>query len=165
MSKSTAFTPQAGPSREQVREQIRQTIVEQRKAIEQATQDAQRQIEGKTEVIQLPAPPLPPEPPTFPGTAVPQFDPNQIPPQVESISIAFFAMVAVIIIGLPIMRAIARRIDRGTPPPQNVPAELREEIHQMSQSIDAIAVEVERISENQRFTTRLLTEKAKVSGQ
>lgn len=32
-------------------------------------------------------------------------------------------------------------------------------LERMEQAIDAIAVEVERIAENQRFTTRLLTER------
>ncbi len=32
-------------------------------------------------------------------------------------------------------------------------------IERMEQAIDAIAIEIERISENQRFTTRLLSER------
>jgi hypothetical protein len=34
-------------------------------------------------------------------------------------------------------------------------------LERMEQAIDAIAVEVERISEGQRFTTRLLSERLK----
>jgi hypothetical protein len=38
-----------------------------------------------------------------------------------------------------------------------------EAIARLQASIDAISIEVERISEGQRFTTKLLTEKAKES--
>lgn len=44
------------------------------------------------------------------------------------------------------------------------PAELSEErLARIEQSIDAIAVEVERISEGQRFTTKLLSERSRSS--
>jgi len=157
MSEFTLQTPQTEASRDQLREQIRQTVTEARKAVEDAARDAQAE-RGVT--MRPPQPPGPPLPPGIPGVSVQPFDPNLIPPQVESISIAFFIMVAAIIIGLPLMRAFARRIDRGAPPPQVVPAELRDQMEQISQSLDAIAVEVERISENQRFTTKLLSERS-----
>jgi hypothetical protein len=38
-------------------------------------------------------------------------------------------------------------------------------LERMEQAIDAMAVEIERISEAQRFTTRLLTEGAEPSGR
>jgi hypothetical protein len=38
--------------------------------------------------------------------------------------------------------------------------ELREQITEIQTSVDAIAVEVERISEGQRFATRLMAERA-----
>jgi hypothetical protein len=80
-----------------------------------------------------------------------------IPPQAVDISIAFFLMVAAIIIGLPIARAFARRMDRkgGT---AQVPTEVSAQLAHLNQAVDAIALEVERISEGQRFTTRLLSE-------
>ena len=39
-----------------------------------------------------------------------------------------------------------------------VPAIAGERIDRMEQAIDSIAVEIERVSENQRFMTRLMTE-------
>jgi len=73
------------------------------------------------------------------------------------ISIAFFIMCAVIAIGLPIARAIARRSDR-----RNVnsggDADTRARLERIEQAVDAIAVEVERISEGQRFTTKIMAE-------
>ena len=91
------------------------------------------------------------------GSQIP-WDPNAgIPPQAVDMAIAFFLTVAVIIIGLPISRAFARRMDRKATPSQISP-EVSSQLQQLTQSVDAIALEVERISEGQRFTTRLLTE-------
>lgn len=80
-----------------------------------------------------------------------------IPPQAVDISIAFFLTIAVIIIGLPIARAFSRRMDRRAAPAQ-ISNELSSQLTQLTQAVDAIALEVERISEGQRFTTRLLSE-------
>jgi hypothetical protein len=80
-----------------------------------------------------------------------------IPPQVVDISIAFFVTMALIIIGLPIARAFARRMDRRAVSTQ-IPNEVSAQLTQLNQAVDAIALEVERISEGQRFTTRLLSE-------
>ncbi|HET7551020.1 MAG TPA: hypothetical protein VFK04_07005 [Gemmatimonadaceae bacterium] len=38
--------------------------------------------------------------------------------------------------------------------------ELRQRLEQLQQSMDSVAVEVERISEGQRFTTKLLAERS-----
>ncbi len=143
-------------SREQLREQIRQTVKDAQTAAEQAAQDAGK---ARAEQIKVFGVPNVPGLPGVPGVGI-QIGNDTIPPQVESISIAFFIMVAAIIIGLPLMRAIARRIERGTPMAAPIPAEVRNQLQQISQSVDAIAIEVERISEGQRFTTKMLAERA-----
>ena len=76
----------------------------------------------------------------------------------ELIPIVLFIMMGVTAIGWPIARAIARKMDREALPP-NVPLELRGRLERMEQAIDSIAVEVERISEGQRFTTKLLSDR------
>jgi hypothetical protein len=93
---------------------------------------------------------------TIVGIPPTPFD-NGIPPQAVDISIAFFLTVAAIVIGLPLARAFARRMDRrgGTAPMTN---EIASQLNHLNQAVDAIALEVERISEGQRFTTRLLSE-------
>jgi hypothetical protein len=53
---------------------------------------------------------------------------------------------------------IARRIDAKTRP--GLTADTDQRIARIEQAVDSIAVEVERISEGQRFTTRLLSERA-----
>ena len=86
-----------------------------------------------------------------------------IPPQVEDISIAFFFTVAAIIIFLPLARAFARRMDRRSGVTQ-VPPEVSAQLEHLNRAVDAIALEVERISEGQRFTTRLLTDQRDAQG-
>jgi hypothetical protein len=81
-----------------------------------------------------------------------------IPQQAVDISIAFFLTMALIIIGLPLARAFGRRMDRKSGGTAQIPSEVTAQRGHLSQAVDAIAVEVERISEGQRFTTRLLSE-------
>ena len=155
MSKSTLLQPDAA-ARDQLREQIRQTVRDAQIAAEQAAKDAASE---RGVIVQVPG--VPGVPPIVAGTEVRTFPRETRPPEVESISIAFFAMIAVIIIGLPLMRAIARRIERGTPVAAPIPVEVRNHLQQISQSVDAIAIEVERISEGQRFTTKMLADRVK----
>lgn len=137
----------------ELREQIQQTIRDATDAARQAAADARAQ-NGPRRTIVLPAPPLPPG---ITSTAQP-YTPT-IPPQVETISLAFFTMIAFVVVGLPLARAFARRMDRSTPVATSIPKEVRDSLQQLSQSVDAIAIEVERISEGQRFTTKLLADK------
>lgn len=79
------------------------------------------------------------------------------------VPVAMFAMVAVIVVGLPIAKAMARRMDHHSIAP-TVPNEVAQRLERMEQAIDAIAVEVERISEGQRFTTNLLADRTGAAG-
>ena len=82
----------------------------------------------------------------------------------ELIPIVLFIMVGVTIIGAPIARAIARRIERGSGGGDTVlPNDTAARLERMEHAIDAIAVEVERIAEGQRFTSKLLAGRADVA--
>jgi hypothetical protein len=86
------------------------------------------------------------------------WNPNDdIPPRAMGLGIAFFVCVAAVLILMPFTRAISRAIDRSKPR-ASIPAEITSQLAQLTQAVDAIAVEVERISEGQRFTTRLLSD-------
>jgi len=76
------------------------------------------------------------------------------------VPIVLFICVAASAIGIPIARAYARRIERGPVEPM-MPPEMKTRLERMEQALDSIAIEVERISEAQRFTTKLLAEKPK----
>jgi hypothetical protein len=141
-------------SSQQLKEQIKQQVLQATRDARLAARDAQ-QAANQAGIPAQPGAPV--------GT--PMIDVRtmpwemDIPPRVKDVSIAFFVTLAFIIIGLPLMRAIGRRIERGTPPPAAIPAEMQAQMQHLMQSVDAIAIEVERISEGQRFATKLLTEK------
>jgi hypothetical protein len=141
----------------------------QRAAQEIRTQ-VQRELQAQARRNNEEHPPTPPVPPVPPGvivdgqrhvfvegTGVPFNTGNEIPPQAVDMAMGFFFTVVAIIIGLPIARAFARRMDRKAVVPQ-VPAEVTQQLNHLAQAVDAIALEVERISEGQRFTTRILSE-------
>lgn len=75
-----------------------------------------------------------------------------------------FAQVAVIVVLLVgTLSAITVGLVRGLSPkrkPLNITDSQNLQLEQLQQSVDAIAVEVERIAEAQRFSAKLLAERA-----
>ncbi|HEY0970797.1 MAG TPA: hypothetical protein VGE02_07465 [Gemmatimonadales bacterium] len=168
-----AQAPAAGQAMNEA-ELARQLETSIRTAVQSAQQQAARAGQ------QAPPPPLPPEGAPFriqredgsvvevgpggvkvlpaqTGQAAVEITP-EIPPEAVVISIAFFVMIAVILIGWPISRALARRMDRASAAPQRGAAGDPERLVRIEQAIEAMAIEVERISENQRFVTKLLAD-------
>ena len=74
------------------------------------------------------------------------------------VPIALFVCVAASCILVPVARAFARRMDRDAVQPGSS-HEVTSRLERMEQALDSIAIEVERISEGQRFTTKLLAER------
>ena len=75
------------------------------------------------------------------------------------VPIAFFITAIIISIGIPIVRALVRRMDRASAIPAGQP-DTTARLERIEQAIDAMSIEVERIAENQRFVTRLMTDRA-----
>jgi hypothetical protein len=73
------------------------------------------------------------------------------------VPIGAFATAIILAIGVPMARAYARRMDADAKNPR-VPMEVTGRLERIEQSLEAVAIEVERISEGQRFTTKLLSE-------
>ena len=73
------------------------------------------------------------------------------------VPLGFFAMIVLIVVGRPMVKAMASRAEADSKR-QALSPEVSQRLERMEQSIDAIAVEIERISEGQRFTTKLLAE-------
>lgn len=72
--------------------------------------------------------------------------------------VAFFATVIALVLGLPLVRARVREMERrahGIIPD----AQAAERLARIEAAVESIAIEVERISEAQRFTTKLLSER------
>lgn len=125
---------ESGQGRNQnVGESIREAIEEVKAEIAQARADGVREI-----------------------TVTPQFGDNIIPSGAVDISIAFFGAMAFIIVGLPLARAFARRMDRRGESASA--SEITPRLDRIEQAVEAIAIEVERVSEGQRFTTRAIAD-------
>lgn len=70
--------------------------------------------------------------------------------------VAFFGTVVIVTLGVPLVRAYVRRQDAQTA--LNMP-QIDERLSRIENAIEAMSIEVERVSEGQRFVTRLLAER------
>lgn len=68
----------------------------------------------------------------------------------------FFFTIIVLTIGVPLVRSYVRRKEM-VPPPQNAITDAR--LARIETAVETMAIEIERISEGQRFVTRLLAER------
>jgi hypothetical protein len=97
-------------------------------------------------------------------TAPPAYDANNIiPQQAVDISLALFFTIAFCVVGYPLARAFARRMDRRGEIKSATGPDLTPHIRQLQDSVDAMAIELERISEGQRFTAKLLADRSGVA--
>jgi hypothetical protein len=83
--------------------------------------------------------------------------PEGIPPEAVELAKSFFVMVGTIALGIPLIRAFTRRWDRPALPPNNS-ADVTARLERIEQAVEAVAIEVERIAEAQRFSARLMAE-------
>ncbi len=92
------------------------------------------------------------EPPRPPQTGVPE----------EAWMLGGFFIVCVM---MPISIAWARRLwKRPVAVPRELPAELTERLSRLEQAVDAVAVELERVGEGQRYVTRAFAEQQRALG-
>lgn len=78
------------------------------------------------------------------------------------IPLAGMAMIVTLALGIPLVRAYVRRMERGESTRASLPADVAGRLERIEHAVDAVALEVERIAEGQRFTTKLLSERAGV---
>ncbi len=147
-----------GPTAQQINDQVSQQI---RDAVRSSGENVRISTDrnGVTTIVRStsPAAPLAPAAPAAPGVVMGHpgdFGEMGIPPQVVDISIAFFIMCAVMVIGWPLARAMGRRLERRgqTSQPDVATAQ---QLQRIEQAVEAMAIEVERISESQRFMAKL----------
>jgi len=162
-------TPDAAAIRAQIREQVRQQVqaaqAQARAAREIARQAAQQAEQAQHGVTAPPAPPAPipgvpdvPYIPQIPGTQPPFELPYGMRTTIEHVAIGFFVMVAALFFIVPIARAFARRIDKK-PVPAPLDQGLAEQLARIENSVDSMAIEIERISEAQRYMVRLQSDR------
>ena len=171
MTMNTQATPQAPPataahpSGAELRDQIKQTIMAaqdaaREAAVNHAINDAAanapagtktiRVYDGQTDNVYGGQGPARVVYTGANGAGVGQ----DFPPQLVDISIAFFVMCAVMVIGWPLARAFGKRLERRNDLPA-VAAGTKDQLHRIEQAVEAMAIEVERISESQRFMAKL----------
>ena len=75
------------------------------------------------------------------------------------IALSFFGTIIITSIGIPLVRALAKKWERQAAAPSSDMGRIDDRLSRIEQAVDAMAIEVERIAEGQRFTTRLLTER------
>jgi len=85
---------------------------------------------------------------------------KQLPEGLVDMMMVIFGFVALTSIGTPLAKAFAKRWERKGEREQQV--QLAQRLDAIEQAIETVAVEVERISEGQRFTSKLLAERAPV---
>ena len=88
----------------------------------------------------------------------PPWPPGFIPHEVVEIVQSFFITIAVIALGIPILRAFTRRFVDRPPIAPVLPANVESRLERIEQAVEAVAIEVERISESQRYLTKLMVE-------
>jgi benzoyl-CoA reductase/2-hydroxyglutaryl-CoA dehydratase subunit BcrC/BadD/HgdB len=150
--------------RAQARTQARADAAEARARAQQEAQEARdefrEEIDRMREEIreQVRAEMQHPDGPTIMIPPRRPWEQGPIPPQIVDIITMFVIATVICIVALPLARAFARWVDRrGLPSPVN--AELAAQINRIEQAVDSMAVEVERISEAQRFQAKLLADK------
>lgn len=155
-----------GPGSREMQEQIRQTIIEAQAAAReaqaagreaQAAARAEARAQGRDIRVVIPGVPPFPDGPRGGGFTI-QNEPwhsNGIPPQAVDIAMGFFTMCAVIVIGWPLARAFGRRMERRSDVPAAINPAVTDQLQRIEQAVEAMSIEVERISESQRFMARL----------
>jgi hypothetical protein len=165
----------ASQIRAQVNAQLKQAGVSQQKA--QSAADAAAQASKSTDVTVItkngktitihtpqvggiapvaPVAPIAPVEPVVVGssTTVPEDQPFDIPPRVENLGYAFLLMLAVIAVGKPLARAFGTIIERRAIKPA-MPPEFGGRLERIEQGIEAVSIEIERISESQRYLLKV----------
>jgi len=75
------------------------------------------------------------------------------------IPLAGMVMIVTISLGIPLVRAWTKRWERADRAPRDS-SDVTNRLERIENAIETMAVEVERISEGQRFTTKLLADRA-----
>jgi len=84
------------------------------------------------------------------GERSPWNNPDKVIPAVSIVSLVML---------LPISVALAKRIGRRAPAPAPIPSDVTARLERIEQAVDTIAIEVERISEGQRFVTKIMVDR------
>lgn len=97
----------------------------------------------------------------FPSTGFPF--PSDIPPNVYQLAKVGIIGFTLMIVAFPIFGFLKALVNRRANTQQALPSrETTERLQRIESAVDAMSVEIERISEGQRFVTRVLAERSSV---
>ena len=72
------------------------------------------------------------------------------------VAIVFGSLTTVL---FPLVRAWSRRIENRGAAPTEIPADISARLERIERAMESVAIEVERISEGQRFVTKVLADR------
>ena len=94
----------------------------------------------------------------------PPWPPGFIPHELVTIIQSFFFTIGAIALGIPIIRAFTRRFVDRPPVAPAISADVQNRLERIEQAVEAVAIEVERISESQRYLTKVMAEPRALPG-
>jgi hypothetical protein len=87
-----------------------------------------------------------------------------VPPRAQHLAEEFLAAIVVVVLVGPILRAVIRRFERKAEMrPAPLPPNFEPTLRQLQDTMDAMSLEIERISEGQRFMTKVIGEREKAA--
>lgn len=154
----------AAARRRTVSEQLRDTDSRARPGLEERLAVLDARIIGIEEEITATAAALQ-SAPSHALTEARSFDPVPAPDIPDEV-IPIVAILSVFVLG-PIALAISRFLWKRSTAPAKVVTDnsTQQRLEQLQQAVDTIAIEVERISEGQRFVTKILHDRSLASGE
>jgi len=100
-------------------------------------------------------------PPQFPRIMVPPQGPRPFIDRIDNDAITSMFVMTCLAILVPLSIGIARRLWRQ--PPRPLPTEpfddMKQRMERLEQAVDAVAIEIERVAESQRFVAKVLVER------
>lgn len=94
---------------------------------------------------------------SLPAGMVATTEPGNISGELSNDQVTAISIVFIVVVMMPLAVSFARRMwKRGTAPVAKTSATDTVRLERMEQAMEAIAIEIERVSEGQRFLTRLL---------
>jgi hypothetical protein len=99
------------------------------------------------------------QPAAHTGASVPTIHLAQVAGEEVAVVAIVFGVIGAI--AIPIVRAFARRIEGRNDARPALTADVTERLERIERAVEAVALEVERISEGQRFVTQVMAERAK----
>ena len=96
---------------------------------------------------------------SIPGNWGPNWGQNQRPPGINGDNLTAIVIVFTLAVLMPIALGLTRRLWRRLPASASTSDAAPPRLERLEHAVDAIAIEIERISEGQRFMTKVMSER------